>query len=148
MKKFVLLVLTFISLIKADEYKAVFDCSAKDARFIMGRMILIERTIKMIEEGKESAKFALTLHGGCVAMVSKNYDEVVEDEDLEYIQKAQESITRLKEKNGVEVVVCAMSLNANTIDEADVLPFVKITPNSFIDTIRYQNRGYALMSFK
>lgn len=136
------------SLVHANEYKVVFDCSAKDARFVMGRMILIERTIKMIKEQGNTALVALTLHGGCVAMVSKNYDEIVADEDMDYIQKAQESITRLKKEKNVEVVVCAMSLNANTIDEDDVLPFIKITPNSFIDTIGYQNDGYALMSFK
>ena len=146
--KLMLFLLMLGSFVQAKEYKVVFDCSAKDARFVMGRMILIERTINMIKEQGDSALVALTLHGGCVAMVSRNYDEIVDDADMDYIQKAQESISRLKKEKNVEVIVCAMSLNANTIDEDDVLPFVKITPNSFIDTIGYQNDGYALMSFK
>ena len=41
-----------------------------------------------------------------------------------------------------------MSLNANTIEKADVVQDVKISKNSFIDTIAYQNDGYALMTFK
>jgi len=41
-----------------------------------------------------------------------------------------------------------MSLENNGLEQADVLPFVRISPNSFIDTIGYQNNGYALMTFK
>ena len=41
-----------------------------------------------------------------------------------------------------------MSLNANGIDQKDVLPFVDISENSFIDTMGYQNHGYAIMTFQ
>ena len=64
------------------------------------------------------------------------------------IKKAQNQLKRLATKKGVKVIVCAMSLNAKTIEEEDVLPFVEISKNSFIDTIAYQNDGYALMTFK
>jgi len=65
-----------------------------------------------------------------------------------FIKKAQKSLTRLVKEKGVKVIVCAMSLSANTIERKDVLPFVTISENSFIDTIRYQKMGYALMTFK
>jgi len=41
-----------------------------------------------------------------------------------------------------------MSLANNAIEQSEVLPFIKISSNSFLDTIAYQNDGYALMSFK
>jgi len=148
MKYILMLLLLLPAIIQAKEYKAVFDCSSKNAAFVTSRMFLIERTIDMIEKKGDSVKFALTIHGSCAPIVSKNFDEVVEDADLEYVQKSQDQIKRLAKKKGVEITVCAMSLNANTIEEDDVLKFVKISPNSFIDTIGYQNDGYALMTFK
>jgi len=136
------------SFLQAKEYKAIFDCSSKNVGYITSRMFLIERTMDMIEKNGDSVKFALTIHGSCAAIVSVNFDEVVEDKDIQMMQKAQNQLKKLANKKNVEVTVCAMSLNANTIEEEDVLKFIKISPNSFIDTIGYQNDGYALMTFK
>jgi len=111
-------------------------------------MWLVGKTLDMIEKKGDTTKFVITLHGGCVPMVSKLYTEIVDDEDLPTIKKAQESITHLAKEKGVKIIVCAMSLNANAIEKKEVLPFVAISDNSFIDTIHYQNLGYALMTFK
>ncbi|MDA7817119.1 DsrE family protein [Sulfurimonas sp.] len=146
--KYIFLLLLVLSTSQAKDYKAVFDCSSKSANFIFSRMMLIERTMNMIQEDGDTTTFALTIHGGCAPIISKNFDEVVEDDDLELTQKSQEQIIRLAEKKGVDITVCAISLNTNNIEEEDVLPFVKISKNSFIDTIGYQNDGYALMTFK
>jgi intracellular sulfur oxidation DsrE/DsrF family protein len=148
MKHILLLLLALFGTIEAQEYKAVFDCSSDDARYISGRMILVEKTINMIEKRGDKAKVAITLHGGCVPMASRVYDEIIVDEDMPYIQNAQNIITRLAKKKGVEIVACAMSLDANGLEQQEVLPFVRISENSFIDTIAYQNRGYAVMTFK
>jgi len=146
--KYILWLLVFLGISQAQEYRSVFDCSASDARYISSRMALIEKTMDMIEKQGDTTKFALTLHGDCVAMVSKSYDEITDDTDLIYIKKARDSISRLAKQKDVNIVVCAMSLNANGIEQEDVLPFISISNNSFIDTIGYQNRGYALMTFK
>lgn len=150
-KKYVLLSLLLLpGAIQAKEYKAVFDCSSKNVGYIASRMFLIERTQDRIEKNGGSVKFAITIHGGCAPIVSENYDEIVsyDDEELEIIAKAQTQLKRLATKKGVDVIVCAMSLNANTIEQDDVVPYAKISENSFIDTIGYQNDGYALMTFK
>ena len=148
MKYIFLLLVIFSALLQAKEYKAVFDCSSKNVGYVASRMFLIERTIDMIQKNGDSTKFALTIHGSCAALVSVNFDELVEENEVETMQQAQNQLKRLSEKKDVEVIVCAMSLNANTIEEEDVVPFVKIVENSFIDTIGYQNDGYALMTFK
>ena len=103
----------------------------------------------MIEEDGNSVKFALTIHGSCAPIVSKNMDEIFfDDNKLATFEKAKTQLIKLIKKKNLETVVCAMSLNANTIDESDVIDSVKISKNSFIDTIGYQNDGYALMTFK
>jgi len=51
-------------------------------------------------------------------------------------------------KKKIKVIACAISLSVNAIQRSEVLPFVSISENSFIDLIHYQNQGYALMTFK
>lgn len=148
MMKYMVVLLITLRLLHAQEYKAVFDCSSNDAQFIMSRMNLIDKTMQMIEKRSETAKFAITLHGGCVPMVSRTYSEVIDDSDVLFIRQAQEALIRLSKNKNIEIVACAMSLDSNAIEKSDVLPFVRISENSFIDTIRYQNHGYAIMTFK
>jgi len=144
---FVLLFILFGTL-HANEYKAVFDCSSGDANYIKTRMWLIGKTMSMIEERGDKTNFVITLHGSCVPMISKNFDFIVDESDVANTQQAQEYLKDLAQKRGVKIIACAMSLASNAIDRNDVLEFVHITPNSFIDTIAYQNSGYALMTFK
>ena len=148
MIKYLVILIVSLSAVKAEEYKAVFDCSSSDASYIKSRMWLVGKTLDMIEKKGDTTNFVITLHGGCVAMASNVYDEIVDEDDEAIIKKAQESLMRLAKEKGVKVIVCAMSLSANTIERKEVLPFVTISDNSFIDTIHYQNMGYALMTFK
>ena len=148
MIKLILSMFLFLTFTQAKEYKVVFDCSSDNAYYIKTRMWLIGKTMDMIEKKGDKANVVLTLHGGCVPMVSTSYKESVPDEDVENIKKAQQYLIDLSKKKGVKVIACAMSLNANAIEKKEVLPFITISDNSFIDTIGYQNDGYALMSFK
>ena len=146
--KLILILFTLFSFSQAKEYKAIFDCSSKNVGYITSRMFLIERTMDMIEKNGDSVKFAITIHGSCAAITSVNFDEIVEDNEIELMQKAQTQLKKLALKKDVKVTVCAMSLNANNIEREDVVKFVNISANSYIDTIGYQNDGYALMTFK
>ena len=143
-----MMTLVALSVIQAEEYKAVFDCSSGNASYVKSRMWLVGKTLDMIEKKGDKVNFVITLHGGCVPMVSKLYDEIVDEADEADIKKAQEYLTELVKKKKVKVIACAMSLNANAIETKEVLPFVTVSDNSFIDTIYYQNKGYALMTFK
>jgi intracellular sulfur oxidation DsrE/DsrF family protein len=146
--KLLLLVSVAISAVQAKEYKALFDCSSGNAAYIKSRMWLVGKTMDMIEEGGDSTSVVLTLHGKCVPVVSKAFDEVVDDKDIPNTKKAQEWLTALSKRKNVKVIACSMSLQSNDIEEDDVLPFVTISDNSFIETIKYQNEGYAFMAFK
>jgi len=148
MKNIFISLLLFFGALQAKEYKAVFDCSSGNAHYIKTRMWLIDNTISMIEKQGDKTDFAITLHGSCVPMISKTFEDIVDDNDMPHIQKAQDYLKLLANKRGVKVVACAMSLNAKAIKKEDVLEFVKISENSFIDTIGLQNDGYALMTFK
>jgi len=148
MKKIVLMLLIGLGLLYAEDYKVVFDCSSSDAHYIKSRMWLVGKTIDMIEKKGDKVDVALTLHGGCVPMVSEDYDMLVADEDVAEIEQAQRYLKSLSQRTNVKIIVCKMSLASNAIDPKDVLKFIEISPNSFLDTIAYQNRGYAIMTFK
>jgi len=148
MKKIILMILLSLGLLQAQEYKVVFDCSSSDAHFIKSRMWLVGKTIDLIEKRGDKIDVALTLHGGCVPMVSVDYDMLVAEEDVADIQKAQAYLVGLSKRDNVKIIACEMSLVSNAIEKTDVLKFVTVTPNSFIDTIAYQNSGYAIMTFK
>lgn len=147
-KLFLLVNLLLISILQAKEYKVVYDCSSSDAGYIKSRMWLVGKTMDMIEEQGDTNQVVLTLHGGCVPMVSKLYDEIVPDEDVQSIKQAQDYLKSLSKRKNVRIIACAMSLSANAIDEKEVLHFIQIVKNSFIETIYYQNSGYALMTFE
>lgn len=141
-------VLVLFSVLQAEEYKAVYDCSSSDASYIKSRMWLIGKTFDMIEKKGDKANFVMTVHGGCVPLISTVYDEIVDEADEAVMKKAQESLVKLVKEKKLKVIVCAMSLAANTVERKEVLPFVTISENSFVETIYYQNHGYALMTFK
>ena len=111
-------------------------------------MWLVGKTIDMIEKRGDKATVAITLHGKYVQMVAQDYEMIIPDEDIKNIQKAQNYLISLSKRKNVKVIACAMSLSASAIEKSDILPFVEVSPNSFIDTIGYQNDGYALMTFK
>ena len=149
MKYILIILLSLTAFVQAKEYKAVYDCSSKNSGYIASRMFLIERTMDMIIKKGDSVKFAITIHGDCAPIVSKNIDEItMDDNELENLEKARTQLERLATKKSVDVIVCAMSLNGNNIEEEDVISSVSISENSFIDTIAYQNDGFALMTFK
>ena len=148
MRKIIVMMLLALGLLQAQEHKVVFDCSSSDAKYIKSRMWLIGKTIDMFEKRGDKVDVALTLHGGCVPMISTDYDMIVADEDVANIQKAQAYLESLSKRDNVKIIACEMSLAANAIDKKDVVKFVSISPNSFLDTIAYQNNGYAIMTFK
>ncbi|MFT7824030.1 MAG: DsrE family protein [Sulfurimonas sp.] len=144
---FLMSMMTFVTL-QAKEYKVVFDCSSADFDYINKRMWLVGETMDMIEAKGDTVSVALTLHGNCVPIVSKAFHEIVDDEEIIDTREAQERLTALSQRKNIKIIACNMSLNAHDISKKDLLPFVSVSDNSFIDTIRYQNEGYALMTFK
>lgn len=146
--KLLLLLTVAVMTLQAKEYKALFDCSSGNFSYVKSRMWLVGNTIDMIEAQGDTASVVLTLHGKCVPIVSEAFDEVVDDKDIPNTKKAQAWLIELSKRNNVKVIACSMSLQSNDIDEDDVLPFVTISDNSFIETIMYQNEGYAFMAFK
>ena len=148
MKYLLILVFVFFESLQAREYKALFDCSSGDAYYLKTRMFLINKTVDMIEAKGDTTDFVMTLHGDCAVLISKNYEDVVADNDLPDIGQAQEYLKVIIKKKKLKAITCEMSLKRNAIEKNEVLDYVEISENSYIDAITYQNDGFAIMTFK
>ena len=148
MKYLLILVFVFFESLQAREYKALFDCSSGDAYYLKTRMFLINKTVDMIEAKGDTTDFVMTLHGDCAVLISKNYEDVVADNDLPDIGQAQEYLKVIIKKKKLKAITCEMSLKRNAIEKNEVLDSVEISENSYIDAITYQNDGFAIMTFK
>ena len=142
------LFLSFVVLLQAKEYKVVFDCSSGDIGYLKSRMWLIGKTVDMFKQEGDTLKAVLTMHGQCAKLASEDIEVYVEEKEKRKALQAQEYLQELVESGKVKAYVCAMSMDANGIDAESILPHITISKNSYIQTIKYQNDGYAIMTFK
>ena len=147
MLKFSLLFILLVTL-HAKEYKVVFDCSSGDIGYLKSRMWLIGKTADMFKQDGDTLKAVLTMHGECAKLASEDVEIYVKESEKRKALAAQEYLQELIESKKVKAFVCAMSLEANGIDAESILPHIKISKNSYMETIKYQNEGYAIMTFK
>lgn len=124
--------------------KAVFDCSAKELSFIASRLRLIERTSQDFSRLNEQSDFVLTVHSHCTPIVSKDAAFLSADSNAKLIENIHKQLHKLIFEYKVEVRACEIALEAFGIEKTDLIEGVKTTPNSFMDVIQLQNRGYAL----
>ncbi len=91
----------------------------------------------------QNAKFAVVFHGAAV-------DGILDD--AHYKAKFGTSNPNLKviaemKKHGVEFFVCGQYLAGEKIDPKTLSPDVTLAADALLVLMRYQNNGYALMSF-
>ena len=134
--------------LEAKEYKVIFDCSSGDMGYLKSRMWLIGKTIDMFQKRGDNLQVVLTMHGKCSILASEDFDMYIRKEEVQKAKTAQEFLQLLLKRKNFKAFVCAMSLDANDIDKESIMERIKISPNSFTETIRYQNEGYAIMTFK
>ena len=144
----IFLFFTLLLTLQAKEYKVVFDCSSGDMGYIKSRMWLIGKTVDMFKQDGDTLKAVLTMHGTCAKIASEDVEIYVEEKQKQKALAAQKYLKSLLRSGKVKTYVCAMSLEANGIDAESILPKIEISQNSYIETIKYQNEGFAIMTFK
>jgi intracellular sulfur oxidation DsrE/DsrF family protein len=147
MKKIVLMLALVAASLLAEPYKAVIDCTSADARYMLTRMMLIEQTAKMIKAEGEIPEFVVIMRGGATPFIAKDPAPYTDDKDLVIVQKLQGVLKTLFETYRADIYGCEIAMEKFDVKKKELLPFVKTTPNSFMDIIRLQNRGYGLLSF-
>ena len=147
MKKLLPILLFVFSLSFAGEYRAVFDCSSSNARFVLNRLFLIQKTAEDFKEDNLKYKFEITMHGGCVLFLKKkNYDFSPKERLI--VQDIKNQLEILKELYGIKIKACNIALTRYNLSKNDIVDFVDIVKNSWKEIIILQNNGYALVPFE
>ena len=122
------------------EQKAVFDCAAKDMRFVHSRMSLIELTAKELQKKDTAYDFVLTIHSKCTQIADTSTDDKV----LKAIHKKLETLNKV---HNVKIEVCAIAVDRLGYERKNLLPFVDVVENSITRVIQLQNDGYAFIPY-
>ncbi len=120
----------------------VFDCSSSDKKFVASRLWLIDMSIKEYVANNTPYNVVLTIHSGCIDIVSKNIAD--DDEIMKNIHKKLETIST---HENVSIEACQIAVDNFGIDHDELLPFITLVPNSITRVISLQNDGYAFIPF-
>ncbi|WP_310440369.1 DsrE family protein [Sulfuricurvum sp.] len=142
MKKiFIGLGITASFLFGAETIKAVFDCAAKDPRFIASRMFLIEESAKELKAKNIPYTFVLTIHSGCTPIIT---EEIGDDEVKKGISQR---LKILHHQYGVKIQACEIAMERFGIEKSDLPEYVGSVHNSITRVIELQNSGYAFIPY-
>lgn len=147
MKKLIILLAFAASTLTADVYKAVYDLSSGDMRYMLNRIMLIEKTAKMIEANGDKPDFVVTIHSGATPILAKLPDMYADEKDVPVVYNIHGKLKNLIEEYGVKVLGCDLATTAYGMEKDEILPFIETTPNSIIDLVGLQNSGYAAVFF-
>jgi intracellular sulfur oxidation DsrE/DsrF family protein len=133
---------------KRTTYRAIFDATHaadKPSKLLPAiNMAGSElNALAAVNAPLQNAKFAIVFHGPAV-------DGILDD--AHYKAKFGTSNPNLKaiaemKRHGVEFFVCGQYLAGEKIDPQMLTPDVTLAADALLVLMRYQNKGYALMSF-
>jgi intracellular sulfur oxidation DsrE/DsrF family protein len=141
-KKILLGITATVSLLLAGETtKAVFDCAAKDPKFIASRMFLIEESAKELKANNTPYDFVVTIHSGCTPIIT----EGIGDDEIK--KGISQRLKTLHDRYGVKIEACEIAMDRFGIEKSDLPPYIGSVHNSITRVIQLQNKGYALIPY-
>jgi len=149
MKRVILIILTVVGLLKADEnvLKVVINLTTSDVNKFERSILQGIATNKAHYEStfKELDVIAV-IHGGAYKFFIKDLSSSEYKYDQALLEVQENFKKRLKSINdtyGVKFLMCGAGMRKHKIKEEDVYDYVKIIPNAMIGLIDAQNNGYA-----
>ena len=123
--------------------RAVWDFMTGDARRFLDRVRLMLLAMQRFREQAIATEFVVLLHGGATKFAARDFagTKFAGDDatNLEQIHAALAEFT----KQGGRVEVCEIAMQRSDITRANLVPFVEVEENVFLNSIALQNRGYA-----
>ncbi|MEN4046536.1 MULTISPECIES: DsrE family protein [Sulfurimonas] len=149
MKKVILILTLLLSLVQAEDEnaKAVYDLTTKNlAKFERNILKGIVFNKTLYANQLKELDVAVVIHGGAYRFFVKNLDTTIFKNDQK-LQKAykelKQRIATMADTYDVEFLMCGAAMDRNRLTKDDIVPFVKIIPNSTIGLINKQNDGFA-----
>lgn len=149
MKKFILVILTLVSLVNAEEEspKVVYDLTTSSvAQFEKNILkgIVFHKT--HYESNLQELEATIVIHGGAYRFFVKDLQNSMFKDDkklAKVYEELRKRIATMSDTYEVEFLMCRAALKKNQLEAKDIVDFVKLVPNSTIGLIDKQNEGFA-----
>lgn len=151
MKKIVLALLMLVGLSSAESIapKLVIDLTAGDMKIFEQRVLKAIVVNKKHYEGKlQELAVAVVIHGSAYRFFLNDPTKTIYKDDKELLSKNKEIQTKIESlanSYNVEFFACKTGMKKKSLEDEDILDFVKIVPTATIALIDLQNRGYAFL---
>jgi len=148
MKKILLLLLTLSTLILAENSaKVVYDLTTKNIKaFEMKILKAIVANKAHYESKLKELDVTVVIHGGSYRYFTKDPNSTEYKTDkalLENYAELKKRVQSMADTYDVEFLMCGAGMPKHGLKAKDIVPYVKIIPNSTIGLIDRQNEGYA-----
>jgi intracellular sulfur oxidation DsrE/DsrF family protein len=133
---------------KAERYKAIFDATraAEEPTQLLPALNMAGselNALKAVNAPVSNAEFVIVFHGPAVGGILDN-----EHYRAKFgADNPNLAAIALMKKQGVKFFVCGQYLAGEKIDPKSLTPDVTLAADALLVLMRYQNKGYALMSF-
>jgi len=150
MKKILLSLLLLFSFSHADEenLKVVYDLTTKNIAKIKQNILKGIVAHKTYYQGEfKELDVTVVIHGGAYRYFLKDLKGTKYESDIKLVNEFTSLKKRLKslaETYDVEFLMCGVGVKTRKLT-GNIVPFVKVIPNSSIGLISKQNEGYAYL---
>jgi intracellular sulfur oxidation DsrE/DsrF family protein len=148
MKKILLILLTFSTLMFAESSaKVVYDLTTKNIKaFEMKILKAIVANKAHYESKLKELDVTVVIHGGAYRYFTVDPTKTEYKTDTALMANYSDLKKRVKSMSDtydVEFLMCGAGMPKHGLKAKDIVPYVKIIPNSTIGLIDRQNEGYA-----
>ena len=124
------------------EGKVVFDIGLANPQTLPLYLKVIGQTHADLVRQKVTPNIILAFHGGAVKLISSNWDALPLDQHT-FLEEIALLVADLRKKPGVRMEVCGLATHLMGVDNASILPGIKVVGNTFVSLTGYHAQGYA-----
>ncbi len=123
--------------------KVYFDVNQGDAKKLLVRLDLLDRTVRQLAEAGLKPEVVVGLRGGATKLMTRGTGHF-RNEDIQNSEPIKKWVADFKAR-GFVLEQCAIAMEFLKVEAADMLPEINIVANGYVSMIGYQNRGYAVV---
>ena len=149
MKKALLILLSSFTFLLAEEasVKVVYDLTTKNIKAFELKILKAIVANKAYYEGKlKDLDVTVVIHGGSYRYFTVDPSKTEYKTDTALLAdyaNLKKRVKSMSETYDVEFLICGAGMPKHGLKAKDIVPYVKIIPNSTIGLIDRQNEGYA-----
>lgn len=122
--------------------KVVFDIGMANPQTLPLYLKVIAQTHADLVRQKVEPHLILAFHGGAVKLISTRREPVPMDQHP-FLDEIAALIAELQKQPGVRMEVCGLATKLMGVDNATILPGIKVVGNTFVSLTGYHAQGYA-----